>query len=579
MKRPPASREPAVAPSRARVPSSLRAPAKQPRHFARASLRLLAITLAAAATLAIQPAHADQKGDCGTLVFPTGAGQTGSDDLTSFSPLYSDTAYNAEASWLLYPNLLWINRFAQIDWSRSLATAVTTTDDQTFVVTMRPWHWSDGVPVTAEDSVYGFQLAKALGPLWPGYGAGGLPMIVKDIHVLSPTQFQITTTHKVNPTWFTYNAISGLAPLPEHAWKNFTLDQMFQLQSTSSFYSVVDGPLKLQRLDLGLDAVFVPNPRWDGPKLHFSRLVFRFLQGDGAAVQGVESGELDDAELPTGLYNAIHNVPGVHVEILPQAAYQNVIELNFRNPTVAFFGDVRVRQAMEDAIDQNTIIATIEHNHGDPAYGGIPRSDTQFLTPAMRAGIYPTGYDLAKSRALLAAAGYHPGPDGIMVKDGKRLSFTYLEESGTGSVTLLDEAIQAQLKAAGIEMKIRQMEFNQMLALMANSPTKWEATGVGLPVTDYPSGENNFATGSYQNDGGYSDPTMDKLIQANITNPDIKYLYDYETYLASQVPVIFEPRERPVILVNNRLHGMADFIDPIGQYAPDQLYCTAPANS
>jgi peptide/nickel transport system substrate-binding protein len=520
------------------------------------------------------PAHADQRGDCGTIVLPTGAGQAGSDDLTSFSPLFSNTAYNAEASWLLYPNLLWINRFASIDWSRSLATAVTTTDNTTFTITMRPWHWSDGVPVTANDVAYGFSLIKKLGPEWPGYGGGGLPDIVKSLTVLSPTQFQVITTHSVNPTWFIYNGISALGPLPEHAWKQYTLDQLFQLQSTPSLYDVVDGPLKLAKFDVGLDAVFVPNPGWEGPKMHFSRLVFRFLQGDGAAVQGVESGDTDEAELPAALYNAVGNFPGVHVEVLPQAAYQNVTNLNYNNPDVAFFKDVRVRQAMEDSIDQEAIIHGLEHDHGDPAYGPVLHTMTQFLTPDMLKGIYPVGYDPAKSRALLAQAGYTPGPDGIMQKDGKRLSFTYLEETGTGTVTELDEIVQADLKKVGIEMKIKQMEFNQMLALMAGHPTGWDATGTGEPVAFYPSGEGEYATGAFQNMGGYSDPTTDKLIQENINQPGIEHLYAYETYVSAQQPGIWEPRQRPVILVNNRLHGMNEFIDPIGMYAPDQLYCT-----
>ena len=534
------------------------------------------LVLLAALLLTAPAALAQQKGDCGTIVLPTGAGQTGSDDLTSFSPIYADTFYNQEAGWLMYPILLWINRFNAIDWSRSLASAVTTSDNVTFTVTMRPWHWSDGVPLTANDVAYFFGLIKKLGPTWVGYGGGGLPYIVKSFTVLNPMRFQIVTTHPVNATWFIYNAISSLQPLPEHAWRKYTLDQMFQLQSTPGFYNVVDGPLKLQSLAVGLDAVFVPNPRWDGPPMHFSRLVFKFLQGDGAAVQGVESGDTDDAALTTDLYlfYAGRHLNGLHIEILPQSMAQNVLYLNFNSPAVAFFRDVRVRQAMEDAIDQPTIVKDLQHGNGDPAYGPVPRDMTQFLSPAMRAGVYPVGYNPAKSRALLAQAGYTPGPDGIMQKNGKQLSFTYLEETGTNSITELDEITEADLRQVGVDMKIRQMEFNQMLALMQNDPRRWEATGVGQSAASYPSGEGQFETGASQNQSGYSDKTMDRLINESVDKPGLQGLFDYETYSSAQQPVIYEPRERSVLLVNNRLHGMADFIDPAGMYAPDQLYCT-----
>jgi peptide/nickel transport system substrate-binding protein len=535
--------------------------------------------LALAVVLAWAPqadAAAAQKGDCGTIVLPTGGGDGPSDDITSFSPIFSDSAYNEESGWLLYPNLLWINRFSQIDWSRSLASAVTASaDDTVFTITMRPWHWSDGVPLTAEDVLYSFNLDKQYGPNWPGYGTGGLPMIVKSITVLSPAQLQIVTTHPVNPMWFTYNGIGALEPLPEHAWKTYTLDEMLQLQSTPSFFSVVDGPLKIQRLDVGQDAVFVPNPAWEGPKMHFSRLVFTFLQGDGANVQGVESGAFDVAAVPTDLYSSVQHFPGVHLEIMPQSVNQNVIAVNFQNPAVAFFRDVRVRQAMQDAIDQDAIVRGLDKGYGDAAYGPIPHSFVQFLTPEMRAGKYPVGYDPAKARALLKAAGFTPGPDGIMRKNGQRLSFTYLEETGTDAIIELDEILQADFRAVGIEMKVHLTEFNQIMALMNGPPTGWQATGFGQPVQSYPSGEGQFATGANQNQEGYSDPEMDRLIAENTEKPDIKYLFAYETYASAQQPVIFTPRLRPVVLVRDRLHGMSDFLDPVGMFAPDQLYCTA----
>jgi len=112
---------------------------------------------------------------------------------------------------------------------------------------------------------------------------------------------------------------------------------------------------------------------------------------------------------------------------------------------------------------------------------------------------------------------------------------------------------------------------------MNGPPTGWEATGVGQGTADYPTGEGQYATGAYQNQGGYSDPKMDALIKASTDQPGIDNLYKYETYLSAQQPVIFgTPRTRPVILVSDRLHGMRDFIDPATFYSPDQLYCSIP---
>ena len=69
---------------------------------------------------------------------------------------------------------------------------------------------------------------------------------------------------------------------------------------------------------------------------------------------------------------------------------------------------------------------------------------------------------------------------------------------------------------------------------------------------------------------------MDKLINATVDQPGIENFYAYETYVSAQQPMLFSPRARPVVLVNNRLHGYQDFVNPADSLAPDQLYCTTP---
>ncbi len=529
-------------------------------------LVLLAMLCAGGAAWAAPAASAPE--NCGTVVLPL------AEDVDSLSPLYADTAIDSEVGSMMYLNLLWINSSDNIDWSRSLASAVTTTDDQTFTVTLRPWLWSDGVPVTAGDVAFYFDLAKRIGPTWPGYGLGGMPDIVKSLTVLSPSQFQIVTTHKVNPTWFIYNAISQLAPVPAHVWAKDSLDEMFQQQTNPAFFAVDDGPLIVKKLDVAQHIELVPNPRWQGAPLHFSRLIMLFEHGEGADLLKVESGTLDLAVLPNELYGQLKPFPGTHIELHRPEFYQDVIIPNYRNPRDAFFHDARVRQAMVDAIDQKAIIDGLLHGAGTPAYAPVLPSMTQFLSPAMKAGDYRVGYDPAKARALLAAAGYKPGPDGIMEKDGQRLEFTYLEQTGSDLVTEMDEAIQVDLRKVGIDMNIHTVEFNQIISLMVGSPHGWDAAGLGQPVTDYPSGENSFLAGSAQNLGGYDDPEANRLIEQNISNPDPNDLYAFETYISAQQPVIYGPRPTGVLLVRNRLHGVVDFYDMI-TLAPDRLYCSA----
>jgi peptide/nickel transport system substrate-binding protein len=541
------------------------------RHYVLAGL--LALVLVA------QTARADAPENCGTIVIPTGLGVSSGADITSFNPLLVNSLYNQQAAGLMYLGLIWVNgNTGQIDWSRSLASSITSPDNgTTYDVTLRDWHWSDGVPVTTADIAYTFSLIKALGTNYVGYGAGGMPDIIKALRIISPTQFQVILKHPVNVSWFTYNGLGQLLPLPAHSWGKYTLDQIWQNQSSPEFFNVVDGPLFAKRLDIGLDLVMVPNPNFEGPKLHFDRLVFKFLESDGAAIQGLEAGDLDMANVPDALWNAVQHLPDVSIVTLPPDESFNEIVMNMKNPNVPFFRDVRVRDAMADAIDQEGMIKLIDHGAGEVIYGPVPPVPPTFLSPAMRAGHYPVGYDPAKARALLSEAGYVPGPDGILQKDGKELSFTFLMLTGDAVIAQVTEFIQSDLAKIGIQMKVHEIEFNQLVALLNNPKADWQAAGLGETVTGYPTGEELFATNSFQNSGGYSDPTMDRLIEESTNMPGLNGLFAYEDYASAQQPVIFFGREQISVLVRGRIHGMQNFVDGLGQYYPDQLYCAAGA--
>jgi peptide/nickel transport system substrate-binding protein len=512
---------------------------------------------------------------CGTLIIPPGIGNGPSADITSLNPLFANTVYNEQAGWLLYPELVWVNRFQQIDWPRSLASAITSPDGgQTYEVTLRPWHWSDGVKVTSNDVAYGLRLIRQLGETWTGYGTGGMPFLIQSLKVEDATHFAVVLTHRANAEWFIYNGLTELTPLPEHAWQKYNIDQLLQLQSSPSFFNVVDGPLKISQLIVGQDAVFVPNPAYDGPKMHFSRLVFRFLESDGIGLQDVESGDLDMANLPFALWGAASHLPGIYkVTMTPQEKWY-FISINFKNPAAAFFHDVRVRQAMADAINQPQLSALVYHGQGIPVYGPVPPDPPDFLSPAMKAGHYPVGYRPEQARALLLAAGFRPGPDGIMVKNGVRLSFNFIISSGDTTTELVTNLLDAEFRQAGIEIKVHEMEFNQMVAVIDGPPAGWESAYLDMNLSPYPTGEGLFQTGAFQNNGGYSDKTMDKLIEASVNRPGLDGLYAYEDYASAQQPVVFVSAQKVTVLVRDRLHGVKEFLDPVGQYAPEQLYCT-----
>ena len=138
--------------------------------------------------------------------------------------------------------------------------------------------------------------------------------------------------------------------------------------------------------------------------------------------------------------------PEYRVQLEPALAFSH-IDLNMKNP---IFQDVRVRRAINFAIDKQEIIDTVSHGVNVPASAEISPLSWAYNPNVTR---YP--YDPTKSRALLAEAGWTPGPDGVLQKNGQRLSFNLSAVTGgtTGEVT--ESIVQQQLKAVGIDAKIK----------------------------------------------------------------------------------------------------------------------------
>jgi len=514
---------------------------------------------------------------CGTVVVPPGVGLgTPPASVTSLNPFLSGTLYDAEASGMLYYGLLWVNREHRIDWSRSLATSIEVSPDNTvFTVTMKPWHWSDGVPVTTRDVKFTYDLIKRLGPIYLNYGSGGMPTLVKSFTVLGPEKFRIVTRQPVNPDWFELAGIAQLAPFPEHSWGGYSIDEMYQRQSDPDFFRIVDGPYKIQTFRMGRYISFVPNPAYEGHRSRISRFVMLFLHSSGAEISALKSGTIDMSNLPFSLWQAGHELKDVRIiKLMPNFGF-DYIQLNYRNPSVAFFRDVRVRQAIADAIDQEASIKLLFHGQSHVQYGPVPVEPPIFLSPAAKAGRYPVGYDPAKARKLLDAAGWKPGPDGIRMKNGKRLSFTYLQSSGGATAALRNEMIQQDLRAVGIEMKIRQMTFNQLVAL-SQRPMAWGAMGFGWSLGSYPDDAPQFRTGAAFNQSGYSDKKMDQLLDAVTSEPGMNALYAYQDYASEQQPEIFLPVPGAVVLVRKGLKGVRKAFSPTGAWSPQYLHWTTP---
>src|SRR5690348_2108026 len=119
---------------------------------------------------------------------------------------------------LMYRPLYWFGNGAQPLLNPSLSLAKEPTwSGNTATITLNHYVWSDGTPVTATDVMFWLNMLKAVGATdWGAYT--GFPNdFVKSIKVVSPTELQMTTNKAYSHTWFLYNDLSQITPMPK-AW-------------------------------------------------------------------------------------------------------------------------------------------------------------------------------------------------------------------------------------------------------------------------------------------------------------------------------------------------------------------------
>src|SRR5262249_1788124 len=121
--------------------------------------------------------------------------------------------------------------------------------------------------------------------------------------------------------------------------------------------------------------------------------------------------------------------------------------------------DVRVRQALNHAVDKRQIVETL-------LFGAGRIADSP-LGSAYRMHVAVGAYDFNPGRApqLLGEAGWRPGGGGVLEKDGQRLSLTFLVPAGGYSGwPEMAQAIQSYLKDVGVEVKLVTQEWVTYLA-------------------------------------------------------------------------------------------------------------------
>lgn len=210
------------------------------------------------------------------------------------------------------------------------------------------------------------------------------------------------------------------------------------------------GPWTLAEYQKDSQAVFKRNEKYWGEKPAIEQITVKVIPEGETRVLAFEKGELDliygNGEISLDSFKQLRDSKQYTAEV-SQPLNTRAIAINSARGATQ---ELRVRQAIQHSVNKDAIISAIFYNTEQKA-------DTYFSTevPYANLGLQPYAYDVNQAKALLEEAGWQqPAGQNIRQKDGQPLTLD-LSFSGKNNVDkAIAEAIQADLKAAGIDLKL-----------------------------------------------------------------------------------------------------------------------------
>ena len=329
-------------------------------------------------------------------------------------------------------------------------------DGKTITVHLRKGvRWSDGVPFNADDVI--FSTRVVLDPKTNVTGRDGWNYITK---MDEPDKFTVIyhLNKPYSPFVVTFFSTGGANPaiMPKHLLaqtKDINHDPYNALP-------VGVGPFKFVAWKRGDRVELEANPTyWRGaPKLQ--KITFLIIPNRDTILTALQTGDADVWPIAASAYiTRLQNLPGFTVLRQPSFSF-NHVDFNLTHPVLS---DPAVRRALLLAYDRRTQRDKIGH--------GVGILSDQVESPAnpfhdSRIGF--TAQNIAQANALLDRAGWRRGKDGIRAKNGIRLVFNLVSNTGSPDTDSRVELLRASWQQIGVSFVRKNVAPSLLLDSYAN---------------------------------------------------------------------------------------------------------------
>lgn len=428
-------------------------------------------------------------------------------------------SFSANVMGLLFENLVSLHATEDRPVGVLAESWEISRDGRTFTFRIDPRaRWSDGRPVTSRDVQFFYDVMMNPAHMTPIFRVG----LRRFDRPETPDSLTVRITAR-EAHWSNFWEAAGLVAFPAHAWEGKDFNDI------NFDFPVVSGPYKLGEVKRERYITLERRADWWGRakrynqhKYNFANIRFRFMEDRNKALEAFKKGDFDVYPVYTAsLWAEQTDFEQVRRGWVARKSVYNHepkgfqgFAINLRNP---MFQDVRVREALARLLNRELMNEKLMYNQ-------------YFLLNSYYPDLYPgnvnpdapvLSYDPERAGKLLAEAGWKPGPDGILAKDGRRFTVTFL----VSTTDLRHYNVYLEdLKKAGIDAKVEQMSHATVRRRLDNHEFDlyWVAWGAGRLRDPQASWESATADEPASNNiAGVKDRVVDELIEAQKTEMDL----------------------------------------------------------
>jgi len=275
---------------------------------------------------------------------------------------------------------------------------------------------------------------------------------------------------------------------------------------------------------------------WEGPP-NYRRYIYRIIPDPLTQEMEFYAGTIDNYAVQPHQVERLKNDP----------AYQSFSGLSFGYTYIGYnirrepFDDPRIRRALGMAIDRDKIIAYVLYGQGEKITGPFVKQ-----TDYYNHTIEPLPYDPQGALDLLKEAGWLPNKEGWLEKDGQRLQFTLITNSGNDLRKAILTIAQDAWKQIGIDVRTDLLERSVFIQERVNK-LDFDALVLGWLMgidPDLYQIWHSSQTNPYQlNFVGFKNREADELIirirQEYNHDQQVRYCHQLHEIIAQEQPYTF----------------------------------------